>query len=142
MTHHCPNNNDCAPERLCTPCRGTGIMRDGEMIRVPMMFRDGDPRRAAAQIIHDVSQVKDNGYQASVAALDYRTRNKQPVTDNLAPAPASNAASGQATVDRMRAAQPQVQAAVDRAIKGAARRDHDLTRNGYHLSLDYGPRNA
>lgn len=123
----------------------------------------------------------DNGYKASIADLDYRTKDASPVRRRHAKivgdgevvrvslammdstqqavaattparvfdttaldsaAVASNAASGQATVDRMRAAQPQVQAAVDRAIKGAAQRDHDLTRNGYHLSLDYGPRNA
>ena len=50
MKHNCPHGNrDCSPESLCTPCgRGKGVLRDGELVRVPTLLMD-----SAQRALHD-----------------------------------------------------------------------------------------
>lgn len=58
------------------------------------------------------------------------------VQNEIAALPTSQALrTGDAAIDAAKRAGQQLTDAVDHAMRQQAQRDHDLTRNGYHLSL-------
>ncbi|WP_141482619.1 hypothetical protein [Marilutibacter maris] len=62
---------------LCPLCSGSNTVRDGKVVRVPLVMMDSMQREVAAHFAastSDASATGDNGYAASVAALDHRTR--------------------------------------------------------------------
>lgn len=71
MNHHCPHNNTCSPSSPCSVCAGAHIVKDGDRVHVPMIFQDGDPRKAAADV--HARAVADNA-RAGQAALDAAKR--------------------------------------------------------------------
>lgn len=98
--------------RMCTNhmCSRSNPCADCQA--APQVLKDGEGVRVRMMMMDSV--------QREIAAL--------PTNQELRP--------GQAAIDAAKRAAASLQDAFDEAMRQAAQRDHDLTRNGYHLSID------